>query len=367
MPKVQNGLYKNEGGRVWHYHFKFRGLVYKGSTGCESKTLAKDWLHQYRERLAGQEMGLEPKDVPTLRAVVKAWEDANTGAYTQKHLTVTVDKIRLNAGKLLDLPISELSTERVDSMRSEYLRNTGPTGRTHTAGGANSLMKALHGVMEWARNRGYIDALPYRLPRLQEKKRPRAVVHAPNVGAFLSAVDRVTREHPIRTAIRLMIGLGLREKEALDARWEWIRADGVYQPGDTKTGKVREVPVPAWLMAWLQRLPGSNTLGLIIPAEDGQPHRAQYTRKAIERAGELCGIHGLTPHRIRATFATLHANAGTPLHRIKTMLGHSSIETTMIYIESAGNEYHSDQERVAALSGLAVPMELPSTKNDGSK
>lgn len=39
----------------------------------------------------------------------------------------------------------------------------------------------------------------------------------------------------------------------------------------------------------------------------------------------------LHPHTLRHTFATLHLTAGTPLHNIKEMLGHVSLNTTLVY------------------------------------
>lgn len=39
----------------------------------------------------------------------------------------------------------------------------------------------------------------------------------------------------------------------------------------------------------------------------------------------------LHPHTLRHTFATQHLSAGTPIHNIKEMLGHASLNTTLIY------------------------------------
>ena len=42
-------------------------------------------------------------------------------------------------------------------------------------------------------------------------------------------------------------------------------------------------------------------------------------------------IRRLHPHALRHTFATQHISQGTPLENIKTMLGHKSYDTTLIY------------------------------------
>ena len=37
------------------------------------------------------------------------------------------------------------------------------------------------------------------------------------------------------------------------------------------------------------------------------------------------------PHKFRRTFATGLINKGVPIEQVKTLLGHTSIDTTMIY------------------------------------
>lgn len=43
------------------------------------------------------------------------------------------------------------------------------------------------------------------------------------------------------------------------------------------------------------------------------------------------GFQNLHPHTLRHTFATQHLGSGTPLHEIKSMLGHVKLDTTLIY------------------------------------
>lgn len=60
------------------------------------------------------------------------------------------------------------------------------------------------------------------------------------------STDRVEGERTgIRTAVRLMLGLGLRESETITARWEWLDIGRqTYTPGRTKGREADPLPVP---------------------------------------------------------------------------------------------------------------------------
>jgi len=56
--------------------------------------------------------------------------------------------------------------------------------------------------------------------------------------------------------------------------------------------------------------------------------------------------------RLRATFASLHAEAGTPLPEIQGMLGHKNIATTMIYVETSLDAKRKSQDALSLKLGL---------------
>jgi len=237
----------------------------------------------------------------------------------------------------------------------------------HQAGGANSMIKSLKTLLSWASTRWPVPARPFRLRKVQEQRVPRRVVPLADTAAFLAAVDapykgtdkkhspKAKPKNPhVLLAIRMMLGLGLREKEALASRWEWIDVTNrTYYAGKTKNGAVRLIPMPKWLLDYLG--PAAGKEGLIMPEGDEAPHEGQFTKKVLGQVAKTLGMSGLTPHRLRATFATNHARAGTPLPTIQVWLGHEKIETTMIYIEFITDSGLAAADRVAEMMGLAVP------------
>lgn len=70
----------------------------------------------------------------------------------------------------------------------------------------------------------------------------------------------------------------------------------------------------------------------IFPSKTKNTHLSRdAVNKFLSRKNQKIGIPNLHPHALRHTFATEHLSNGTPLENIKTMLGHKSYDTTLIY------------------------------------
>ena len=159
-------------------------------------------------------------------------------------------------------------------------------------------------------------------PPVQEKSK--GIVWPENVQAFLAAVDAKSDTH-MQLAVRMAIGLDLREGEILTALWHQIdQRRRVFIADKTKNRDVREIPIPAWLMSYLLSW-DTNRKGLIMPSSSNkgvvQPHANNYLSDPVTRAAGVVKIANLTPHRLRATFATVHFDSGTPLSQIQQMMG----------------------------------------------
>ncbi|MDR3572308.1 MAG: tyrosine-type recombinase/integrase, partial [Anaerolineaceae bacterium] len=122
--------------------------------------------------------------------------------------------------------------------------------------------------------------------------------------------------------------------------------------GKAKGKEARVLPVPNWLWNSIHAMP--KTLSeWVFPAEDGKPHRAQFCKKALQRVCKALGLGNVTQHRLRATFASLHAETGTPLPEIQGMLGHKNIQTTMIYVETSLDAKRKSQDVLSQKLGLS--------------
>lgn len=388
----------------WSYEFQHGGVPQRGNTGTTHVKAAQAMVDELKARLARQALGLElPPMLMTLEAALNRYLAHYRNTWTKSWLAIVELNVRVHCAPLLALPLSALSTDLVIKVRDSYLAGNKLAGgrpgqrreatreaQPRTKGGANAMIKALKAVCHFGL--GEDRPLPFKVPKLKPQKKVKPVVHLANLEDFFREIDKARNPH-VRLAVRLMFGLGLRETEALNARWEWMDWTArTYTPGDTKAGEAKARHLPDWLFDYLKSVrwpapqlaeqaeaplpPRGTTLedrraydrawkarqrarflrsrtplkpletGWMMMQANGETHEAQFTTKSIARAGAALGIHGLTPHRMRGSFATFHhLELNTPLGVIKDMLGQEDVETTLIYVESTPKEMVAAQAR----------------------
>jgi site-specific recombinase XerC len=144
-----------------------------------------------------------------------------------------------------------------------------------------------------------------------------------------------------KVAILIMMDCGLRVSECVtlqlknfDFRKKVVNVKSLKKRGEHV---VRQIPLSARLMEqlaeYLKQLKPQDENHLLFPGLDGSK---PITRKAMNRMCERLrdknpAFATLHPHALRHTFATNLLANGAELHDVKTMLGHTSYNTTLIY------------------------------------
>jgi site-specific recombinase XerD len=72
----------------------------------------------------------------------------------------------------------------------------------------------------------------------------------------------------------------------------------------------------------------------------------------IIKASNAVGVPGLSPHKLRASFATLLSEGGTPVQTIQRMLRHKDVKTTVGYCEIDMTRVVAVQEAIAKKMGF---------------
>jgi integrase len=254
-------------------------------------------------------------------------------------------------------------------------------------------VRALRAAFAWLVDVRYLAGNPWKAvgdPPVVRRQGPMQIERAlpaslgERVRAFVDqqcADTTARRWRAARAALLLMNDSGLRREEAAGARREKLHettirsADGEPLPiwELTVIGKrnaERTVPVsPETIEAlrahWADRkepFDAANAIGpllspIFIPrtsralakhaADDAQPYSVKAInelvrwsmRKAIAgmdglSPAEIARLQDTSPHAFRHAFGTQAADANVPLHVIQRILGHRSLQTTTIYVQT---------------------------------
>lgn len=331
-------------GGIWHVRFQRGGKRIQRSTHETVRSKAEELAWRMYN-------GAGP--IPTLAVLARMWLDVHESTSSAEHIRNVEDFTRNHLYDLATLRIDRIRTEDVEAARARHLQTRAPSS-------ANLWLRILKLICNWAVRRDLITKVPWKVSMLKLQKIPHATLPTTKASAWLQHVDQVCGERwGIATAIRLMLGLGLRESEALSARWEWIDWERrTYTPGKTKGKEAAPVPMPDWVLAHLTDSRGPDrpifppTAGLISVSPRGGSYSKGMTRRVILKANALAGVTRLTPHRLRGTYATLLSEAGVPIQDIQLVMRHKDSRTTMGYLEVDLDRAAKAQEAIARRMGF---------------
>ena len=159
--------------------------------------------------------------------------------------------------------------------------------------------------------------------------------------------------------LSLILGTGLRRGEALALRWahvdldtgtarvhgSLVRRDGRLVVSTPKTAASRRtVALSPAMVALLQRWRTTQTTeqqtagnlwqgdgtgrDYVFTTALGGPVEPQNVLRTVRTAATVAGLHGVTVHSLRHTYATTALLNGIPLKVVSSNLGHASIQVT---------------------------------------
>lgn len=188
----------------------------------------------------------------------------------------------------------------------------------------------LRAFLNWCVETKRLDQSPFPRRRIMPRKQetlPRGL--SEEEVALVTALP-----DPVGFTCRLMIGAGLRWGEACRARADHVR-DGHLEVTKTKSGKARRVELPEALARELR-----GRVGLLVPYTEG------YAGGFLRLVRRATGIKDYTNHRCRHTFAMRFLAPGGNIAVLKELMGHASIETTMIYAKVTDALVRAEAKRV---------------------
>ena len=119
-------------------------------------------------------------------------------------------------------------------------------------------------------------------------------------------------------------------------------------------GKIRTILLPAKLCRKLLKYARKQKIahGEIFLTTGGRSMDRRQIWSAMKRLCQKAGVapSKVFPHNLRHLFATAYYRVYRDIVKLADMLGHSSIETTRIYLIESGAEHQRQLERLGLVS-----------------
>jgi site-specific recombinase XerD len=160
-----------------------------------------------------------------------------------------------------------------------------------------------------------------------------------------------------KAALGTLIYTGIRRSELLNLKLRDLDfGSNILTVRNGKGGKGRAIPMCGRLVElledWLELRPDCNHEALFT-ARTGEPFGKHGLYDAFRRARQVAGIdrEGVTLHTLRHSFATNLLRSGADLVALQRLLGHSSLDTTAIYLHVEMDGLREAVERHPLLGG----------------
>lgn len=168
---------------------------------------------------------------------------------------------------------------------------------------------------------------------------------------YLRLLEAARKKPQLRLVMEIICGTGIRVSELRYFTVEAVRRGEVTVSCKAKT---RTILLPKKLQRFLLEYAGKNSIdsGAIFVTRGGKPLDRSNIWTQMKRLCEEAGVRPskVFPHNLRKLFARTFYGIEKDIARLADILGHSSIDTTRIYIMSTGMEHRRKIERL----GLVV-------------
>jgi site-specific recombinase XerD len=198
----------------------------------------------------------------------------------------------------------------------------------------------------------------------------------PTAAKFMGALaDDPNRRRRLMVELLARTGMRVGELAALED-------DAVVRQGDLHqlripVGKLhndRYVPLLPKLLDLIvdyRTLRGPSRSGHLVERDDGKPFDRRTIQRYVAAVAKRAGIEHVHPHQLRHTLATQSINRGMSLEAIAKLLGHRSMDMTLIYARisdrTVADEYFKVTEAVEANYRHTGSLPAGSTNTDTAK
>ena len=234
------------------------------------------------------------------------------------------------------------------------------------AGTVNRRLASIAALCKWARQNKQITSDP-----TENIKGVAGVVRGPKwldkheqhrlIRAIENDLELAKQKYPKRWVTRrrdaslvlFLLHTGLRLSEAIELRMDDIQLSerkGSVLVQNGKGNKQRSVPLNSdarkALQVWREVRPQSDHLWMTVEGEH-ESLSGRTVQRVLQRYAKAADVKELTPHVCRHTFAKNLVENEVGLEKVAALLGHSSLNTTRIYITPSERDLELAVEHLA--------------------
>ena len=234
------------------------------------------------------------------------------------------------------------ATQELAAAWKEHLLATG-----HSPGTVNSMLAALNGLfrfLDWDIRIKFLK-IQRRMFRDQSRELTREEYD------LLVSTARAGGKERLALLMEAICATGVRVSEV---RYLTVEAARVGRADISLKGKIRTILLPGKLCRKLLKYARKNKIasGEIFITRSG---KSMSRRQIWAEMKAICRTAGVVPekvypHNLRHLFARIFYKSCKDIARLADVLGHSSIETTRIYLVTTGAEHTRQLERLGLVS-----------------
>lgn len=222
-----------------------------------------------------------------------------------------------------------------------------------SATSVNRIISAVRGFYKFLMIDGHLKKNPsedldapqkgFYLPNFLNQAEIEQLLSAPDVSGEIGLRDRAVLE--------LMYACGLRVSEAVDLKISDIEIDSGILTCKGKGGKTRKIPIGTSAVEWLKsylvlrRRKENIEISNLFVSSLGKPLTRQIIAGFVKQYAEKCGLHDVSPHTLRHSFATHLIQNRADIRSVQQMLGHADISTTQIYTHITDSHLRATYEK----------------------
>jgi integrase/recombinase XerC len=246
----------------------------------------------------------------------------------------------------------QLSVQRITPTDVKEYKQFLLTIERRKASTVNRRLAALAALAKWARQSGQIQSDPTenikgvanvaRGPKWLDKHQQFALLRAIDNDLQLARLRYPKRWLTRRrdaSMVLFLLHTGLRLSEVVSLRMNDVSLSdrkGRVLVRQGKGGKQRNVPLNSdarkALQEWSEVRPKGDFLWTAVEGENNDALSGRAVQRILQRYAKAAGIDELTPHVCRHTFAKNLVDNEVGLEKVAALLGHSSLNTTRVYI-----------------------------------